>query len=261
MKINKLFFSLIATSLLFFSACIKVPPYRHLLLKNRILKQPNNPIDQTILLQTKQLTNQEIEYLFGPNGKGLRKNTIIIAVFIDNNTAFDYVFSPQDITIKSLGYNNVTKFTKKRSSFSSRLGKIIFSLYTFSSLYSNMLQWRDEEACRQAGSAILFTTALTILSIPGTFTFITQGITSALRNRKVNKILKEQIIDRPININSGQLYEGLIFIKPSEYQSTFTLTIHQKNQLNEKIIFNVNLCTCSYPNATQHSPQKIIPKN
>jgi hypothetical protein len=241
MKTNKSFFCLISAALLLLPGCIKDPTYQSKPLKSTFKTFTNNQTEKNISLEVKRLTPQEIHFLFGSSDQILIKNIVILNFSINNHSNSHYILTPQDIAIKSLNCSDVIKLTKKPGNFFQRIGKIIFSFYSLSFLFGSLKNVTNKEMCHKEGSVVAFFTAITLLTIPATITFIIQGIKSAIKNRKLKKELKEKIIDAKITIKPQQQHAGLLFIQSSNYKPIFTLAMHEENNLSNIITFNIDL--------------------
>lgn len=49
------------------------------------------------------------------------------------------------------------------------------------------------------------------------------------------------MIPKEVIIKSGDHYEGLVFVKSSDYTSQFSVTMHELHDNKNKIVFNVHL--------------------
>ena len=80
--------------------------------------------------------------------------------------------------------------------------------------------------------------------------FIGKTIKSAIMNRRISKDLKEKIFRNNMIIKSGDKYEGLIFVKSSDYTPQFSATVREKDNRKNKIVFDVDV-HASFKNADQ----------
>ena len=82
---------------------------------------------------------------------------------------------------------------------------------------------------------------LAVISIGLIPIFLGTGITSMIMNTRIRKDLQKKMISKDIVIESGDKYEGLIFVQAEDYRSDFTVTLLEKNNIHNQIAFDVNL--------------------
>jgi hypothetical protein len=67
------------------------------------------------------------------------------------------------------------------------------------------------------------------------------GIKSAVINRRITKDLKTKTLHDTVVIKSGGHYEGIIFVKATDYKPQFNITMHEKNNAKNSVIFDVDV--------------------
>jgi len=193
-----------------------------------------NEIQENLNVQVKQLSSLDTYYLFNDwNKEFLRRNGIRIVYFsIHNLSNNNYMISPYDIDLKQVSYKDIDRLMKKTSS----TGRFVIA--GFSGLLNSA-------ACALAtipnGIAIVYGT---IGALATSFIFypaLVQGIKSVVMNRRINKDLKDKTLHEKTILNSGDHYEGLIFVKSSDYKSQFSITMHEKDNVEKSITFNIDL--------------------
>jgi hypothetical protein len=83
--------------------------------------------------------------------------------------------------------------------------------------------------------------AIGVVSAGMALTFFGTSIKSIVMNSRITKDLAEKTLHKSVIINSGEQYEGLVFIKSPNYTPQFAVTMYEKNDVNNTITFGVNL--------------------
>src|SRR5258708_37613205 len=71
--------------------------------------------------------------------------------------------------------------------------------------------------------------------------FFGTSIKSIVMNSRIKKDLAEKVLHEKVIINSGEQYEGLIFVKSSDYTPQFAVTLHEQDNMKNSIVFDVDL--------------------
>jgi hypothetical protein len=87
---------------------------------------------------------------------------------------------------------------------------------------------------------------LALMGIPiaaavGLLPFFGMGIKSMVMNNRIKKDLHDKMITGYMTIYSGEKYEGLIFVKRADYKPQFNIVIHELNNRQSAIVFDVQL--------------------
>ncbi|HLJ31172.1 MAG TPA: hypothetical protein VKU36_01930 [Candidatus Babeliales bacterium] len=243
-KKNRLFFGLSLAILILLPSCVKVPTYYQRPLKSVGTHFMYYGDNNKVIVRAKALNTAERHALFGGHIQELHdkdnRPLQIIYVSIHNLTDADYILCGDDINLKQITYLQLNKLMKKTSSMR-RLAIAGLGGGGFYALCYGMWQ-----VVLSPGGGIL----ITVFGLPmigcivGGAAAVTlgsiQGIRSIVMNRRISKDLKEKILHEKVIINSGGCYEGLIFVKSSDYKPQFNVTIHEKDS-GEDITFDVDL--------------------
>jgi hypothetical protein len=71
--------------------------------------------------------------------------------------------------------------------------------------------------------------------------YLADCIKSLVMIVRVKKDIKEKTLHEQITINSGDHYEGLIFVKSADYTPQFSVTMHEKGNTKKTVAFDVDL--------------------
>ncbi len=234
--------------LLVLPGCLNVPTYKskslRVLHNNFSYRQMTN----NVVLQAGRLTTYDIEYLFGTRAEQLLCSTEIIHCSIHNLSKHDYVFSTHDQNFSSLSAEQTARLIKTSSTCriaTGIFGGIGISAATNGTIIGGAI------ACMALGLvpsflglaapyAIVF--GLPLVAIVGALPFFGKAAKSMIMNRRIKKDLRSKILTDTI-IKSGDTYEGLIFVKSSDYSPQFDLTVHEKGNVQNSITFDVDLHT------------------
>jgi len=209
--------------------CLKVPAY-----KCRSLESINDHctyrgIEKNVIVRAKRLRRFEKNYLFDERISDNGLQVVYISIHNLNNKS--YVFSGDDINVRQMCYQDVIKLRQKTSSFVRLAGGACASVYCMTCV---KIVFGVGAVAAPLVYVIIPLGALAV-------TFLTRGIKSIVMNNRIAKDIKEKIIDEPVVIPSGGQYEGLVFIKTSDYTPQFTLALQEKDAVNNTITFNVDL--------------------
>ncbi len=244
MKINKVSMGLFLAGLVILPGCVRVPTYRskplHIFKNNCAYTSTH----KGITVSAKRLNRAEASYIFDDRIKNL-SDTQIIYLTVYNINSRDYIISPEDINIPYLSYTDLVKKTKKTSSFGRLTGAVGAKAVSFTSAATINMLFTAPAVSVMTGVIVL--PLATVAACVGVASYITSlaflggGIKSIVMNRRIHHDLQAKIIDRNIVVESGEKYEGLIFVKSSDYRSDFTVTLYEKDNLANKITFDANL--------------------
>jgi len=229
---------LVLAAIVFLPGCMRVPSY-----KRRSLELFRNNFtytytDDGVTVCVKRLNCPEKDYLF--NGRSVLGDTEGIYFSIYNLSAGDYTISPEDIGLVQIAYRDIQKAIKKTSTVARFSGAVVSG-----GIGASGVAILTHVA--HAAPHLFFKTS-PLLTIPGTagaivlgIVFLAHSIKSAVTNSRINKDLKEKILHNKVVIKPGAHYEGLIFVKASNYRPDFTITMHEKKKVHNSISFDVNL--------------------
>ncbi len=208
-------------------------------------------IEKNVVVHAKCLGQAEKNYLFDSRSALIEDELEVIYISIHNLGNTPYIFSHNNIYLEQVKYHDISRSMRKTSSIS-RLA--CGALVTYPSLpivaaFSILGVSRIEMlpimlAC--CGSLITggILGGLIVIGIAGSIlglTCLAQGIKSIVMNARISKDLREKTLHENIVIKSGDKYEGLIFVKSSDYSSQFSLTLQEKGNIKNSVLFDVDL--------------------
>ena len=248
MKSNKSFLGLFLAGLVLLPGCmLRVPSYRRQPL--RIMREDMVYTDtqENIMVRAKLLTKTDKYDLFGEHIGDLEQNQIkVIYISVNNLNDYHYVLTPRAIGLNQMHYINIRKCMKHTSS-GGRFATYIFggmgAAGAFSAASIGFVAVETAKSATIAALITLSTAACTVgvglkvISLIGLF----RGIKSVVMNSRINKDLKEKMVHQKVIINSGDHYEGLIFVKASDYNEQFAVTVYEKDNAKKSVTFDVDL--------------------
>ena len=240
MNMNKVNMGLFLAGLVLLPGCVRVPTYRSKplhIFKNSCAYASTH---KGITVSAKRLNRAEASYIFDDRIKNL-SDVEIVYLSVYNINSCDYIISPEEINIPYLSYIDLVKKTKKTSSVGRLSGSVAAKVVSVGSgVAINVL-------FMAAPMGLIVLPLATVAACVGVASYITSlaflggGIKSIVMNRRIHQDLQEKIIDKKIVIESGEKYEGLIFVKSSDYRPDFAVTMHEKDNEARAITFDVNL--------------------
>jgi hypothetical protein len=189
--------------------------------------------EKNVIMRAKELSWRDKYYLFGDHSDLIEDDKFqVIYISINNLSNTHYVLSPGLVGLKQVPCRAVAKAMKKTSS----IGRLAV-YYLFGGVPIPLY------VVAANGGSVLLATASTLSFGLGVIGLIglAQGIKSIVMNTRVRKDIEEKILDKKRIIHSGQQYDGLIFVKASDYHPTFAVTMHEKNNADKTITFDVDL--------------------
>jgi hypothetical protein len=93
------------------------------------------------------------------------------------------------------------------------------------------------------GGPLLFTVGASLAAGFGILTLIggIQTIKSFVINGRISKDIKVKTLHEKVIIKSGKQYDGLIFVKLSDYSPQFAVTMYEKDNAKKSVTFDVDL--------------------
>jgi len=251
MKNHKGFLGLFLAVLVFLPGCLHVPTYRSRSLQSVSEHCAYRGFQKNVVVRAKCLSQAEKSYLF--NGRSALIDDELHAIYlsIHNLGKTPYTFSYDSIQVKQVKSSDVTRSMKKTSSVGRLCGSALFAYPSLPivTVFAVVGVARIEivpiviACCGSliAGGMIGGLVALGIVGTGFSIAFLAQGIKSIVMNRRMHKDLIEKILHEPVVIKSGEQYEGPIFVKTSDYQSEFSVTMRDQNDPSNMISFDVDL--------------------
>jgi len=235
MKNSMRFFGLFLVGLVLLPSCMRVPSYRCRSLKSVSNNFMYRDVEKNVVMRAKKLSEAEKSYLFDTR---IRDNDLQVIYFSIHNLSDElYIFSHDGICLELVPYKNVMRILKKTNTVSRFVGvgvgaTIVASPYIAASCLMG----------QGIPGIVLFPfIAAAMIALPLGITFLAQGIKSIVINSRITKDLTEKILDKPVIISSGEQYEGLVFVRSSDYTPQFVVRMHEKNNAVNGITFHVDL--------------------
>ena len=243
MKLNRKVIGFFLAGLVFLPGCIRVPIY-----KSKPLGVFQNSCTYTdakkgITVSAKLLNRAESSYIFDGRIESDR-DIKIIYLSIYNLSSRDYSLSSEEISLSHLSYENIVEDMRKTSSIGRLSGAVAMKALSYGHIYV-----AQGFFAIPSGIAIALGAGVTILSfVPYVMSlaFLGSGIKSMIMNRRMHHDLQDKIVDKEVIIESGDKYEGLIFMKSGDYESRFNVALTEQYHPNNKIVFGVNLLQASH---------------
>jgi len=170
------------------------------------------------------------------------KDVELLYFSIHNLSRQKYSIMPQEIDVQQIPYHDIRNAIKKTNSIT-RLSGAAASAGVIASPSIVMATNCFPIIGTPAIVIVPFLCAaatVPIIAIPFGCVCLAYGIKSIVMNRRVSKDITAKIIHKKITIKPSSTYEGLIFVKSSDYSPHFSMTLREKNQDN-KIVFDVDL--------------------
>lgn len=250
MKNSMRFGGLFLAALVLLPGCMHVPTYRRKALKSVSDHCTYRGSEKNVIMRAKQLRNAEKSYLFG-NRSALLGDDELQAIYISLHNLSDasYVFSCDNIYVKQMHYHDVSRSMKKTSSMSRLAGGVLLVtplpiLVAVTLACSSVAIVGAQIAIIPAmiiGGMVGAVVGIPLVAVGFGLAFFAQGIKSIVMNTRIRKDFAEKVLHEPIVISSGGQYEGLIFVKSSDYTPQFAVTMHEKDNAQNSITFDVDL--------------------
>lgn len=196
-----------------------------------------------VVFQSRLLTNRAIQYLFEGRAEGLLGSVKVIHCSIHNISSQDYVLSAKNKNFQHLSVHEVAQLLKTstaaRMALTAGIGGAVSLLPNEFFLMPALLSYFP---LYLMPASIVAYSCVAVVAVVTPFVFFGKTIKSAVMNGRIKKDLQEKMLyKKDVVIKSGEKYEGLIFVKASDYKPEFTVIMHEKNKAKNTIIFDVNL--------------------
>ncbi len=242
MKNNKSFLGLFLAVLVLLPGCMHVPTYQRKSLKSVNDHCTYRGAEKNVIMRAKKLSQAEKNYLFGDRNRLINDELQGIYVSVHNLGNVPYVFSHDHIYVRQIKYGDVIRSMRKTSSIVRLTGSaliawpvlpvaIVLSPVAIVPIMVPIL------TAGMVGFLAGFSAVGGVLSL----TFLAYGIKSIVMNRRISKDLKEKTLHEKVTINPGDSYEGLMFVKAVDYNPQFSVTMHEKDNRNNTVTFDVDL--------------------
>ena len=163
----------------------------------------------------------------------------IIHISVYNLSTDQYVISPNGIGAIQIPYTNVLRSLQTSSTdHLKKAGVVGGAIYgTLSGLTIAMFLPMGFYIIITGTMLVAWPIVATITMLP----FLGKTIKSTIMNGCIDKDLKEKMLHREVIIPSGEKYEGLIFVKSSDYNPQFNVALTEQYHPDNKLIFDVDL--------------------
>lgn len=189
-----------------------------------------------MIVQAKQLTQDNIQHLFESRLMQKDNTFEVIYLSIHNLSNVSYIVSPADIDIAKLSYQQIFQYMKTSSIGRLTGGIVAIGIPAYPAV--NLFTFGCFMKCAIAAYAGL---SLAVVGIGlGALCFVL-GLKSIKMNYRIDKDLKQKMVHKKVIIKSGDHYEGLIFVKSSDYKPLFNIIICEQDNHDNKIAFEVDL--------------------
>lgn len=188
-----------------------------------------NKTNQGISLCVKRLNHQEKTYFFDGHTVPL-DGFKAMYISVSNASHIPYTISPEGINIVQIPLRDIKKSVRKTDTFAYFSGALTTGLIVATPIALAF--------CYVAWAPAFIAAAI---ALPFEVMFLAKGGRSAVMNHRIDKDLREKVLHKKVFIKPGSTYEGLIFVKESDYTSQFTVTFSEKDNRYNNIVFDVNL--------------------
>jgi len=243
---NKKYSGLLLVGLIILPGCVPVSRYKEKSLKSIDTSAGYQGSQKGVKVTVKRLTREDKKQIFGDRSKRLYSSDEHIEVLyfsLHNLSAIDYSLSSTSIDLSIMPSEKIVKLMK-----TSTVGRFMGAMGSLLGLgLVNVAAWYG------FSSLIKSKAPVTALIIPGfwfggmhvaaaaTGKYASSTENSAYTNHKIEQDLHEKTSHDNVLIASGDAYEWLIFVKYSEYSPQFSLTLREKGNHHNTIIFDVDL--------------------
>jgi hypothetical protein len=239
MNCNKSFFGLFLVALILLPGCMRVPTYQCKPLKLASDHCVYHGTANNVIVQTKLLSREDKNALFGDRSASIHNNDIqVIHLSINNLSNVKYLLSPADIDLSIMSCRDVEKLMKTNS-VGKLAGSTVSGAFSWSFGATAVFAIGDLGVSSVPVAAAILAPSVVCASIA--LILFGKSIKSMVMNRRISKDLKEKMLHKKVTINSGDHYEGLIFVRSADYKPEFSVTMHEKGSTKNTVTFDVDL--------------------
>jgi hypothetical protein len=241
MKFNGKVAGLVLAGLVLLPGCMRVRKYHPQSLRMLRDKMMYSETKSNITVRAKRLNADDKEYLFNKHIGELEGNEFqVIYLSIQNMSEIRYELLADSINLERVSYADIVKQMKKTST----AGRAVVSGLALSYGVAGIRLGAEAMA---PGCGILIVPFIPMLSIGAAIAVVAgiKAVESWRTNRCIDKDLKEKMWNENMIIVPYGHHEGLIFVKSSDYNPQFNVTMREKNNRHNTIMFNVNLLQAS----------------
>jgi hypothetical protein len=236
MKNNIKFLGLFLAALVLLPSCMRIPTYRSQPLRSASADFTYRGIENNVILQAKRLSEGDIQQIFGEQGQELSKSLDVIYLSAHNLSSISYVFPVASIDLAMVPYKDVAEVMKTNTHRGFADG-IVCAGATCATVYPAALS-----LMLSGPIAIVYGGFASGAIIGGlSLAYFGKSIKSMIMNKRLTKDIEAKIFDKAIKLNSGEQYDGLIFVKKQDYTPTFSVKMHEQDIIDSTITFDVEL--------------------
>lgn len=235
-KINAQIIALSLVALALLPGCLRIPSYRPRSLTFMHSKRMHRQVKNNVILQVKELEEEDKVDLFGEYSAKLQGYSILY-FSINNLSSSDYRLSSGYTDLQNLSPSNIIKAMRTNTIGNAAIAGVGIAPI-IGGTYCSLALLLLPPFAYAAGIIAFFGVAITGVSITSVFTG--KSIKSSIINSRISKDLKNKMRHEGKLIPSGSFYEGLIFVKSSDLKSNFNITLQEKNT-NRQTRFNITL--------------------
>ena len=243
MKLNIKIINLSLAALMLLPSCLRVPSYNPRTLQFMHSKRMHRQVKNNVIIQIKELSEDERAYLFGERiGRLEHKEYTVLYFSIHNLSTSHYTILPDFTDLNFVPYNKIIQQIK-----TSTLGRIAIAGTGIAGAAiagtSEMIGISIALTPLLIPYCLLFTPLAVIGGLAGigiATSFGGKAIKSSVVNNRIKKDLKKKLLHENSSIMPGGFYEGLIVIKNQDFREKFTLNLHAKNSVSG-IQFDISL--------------------
>jgi hypothetical protein len=243
MKKNNAFFGLFLAALVLLPGCYKIPMYRSKPLKSVSADFTYRGVENKVILQAKRLTRDDVQYLFSSRSEQLDGAVEVVYFSVHNLSSAHYELSSTDIAVPQVSYKDLARMIKTSSI--GGLGRVAAGAGGVGASYYLTIASIFAAKGYMGAFPVLIPMfgfpVVGIISAGVALIYSGKFIKSMVMNSRISRDLKEKTVHKKVVIGSGQQYDGLIFVQSSDYSSTFTVTILEKDNMNNTLTFAVDL--------------------
>jgi hypothetical protein len=242
MKLNGKSIGLLLAGLVVLPGCMRVPGYKPVSIKSVGGNCAYRLVQKNLVVQAKLLNTGERYILLGERIQKIYDHEIIY-LSIHNLSGVPYVISSHSVDLAQVSSGEIARLIKMTRSAGKLAGSAVTGFYGG----SGAAIFIKNAAFGGIGALGYILLPLTVgFSIISLVTGI-QGIKSVVMNHRVSSDLADKTLNKAVVIDSGDKYECLLFVKSSYYRSQFSVTLHEKDVMNNVINFDVDLLQASLP--------------
>lgn len=217
--------------------CMHVPTYKCVPLKSIGDNCTYRAIHQNLVVRAKLLNTAERYALLKERVQSLYEHDIIY-LSVHNLSDRAYVISSKSVDLEQIKSGEIATLIKHTSSGSRLTGSAFAGLYAGVGVRTFIQENATAGGIGAVGYVLFpviigFSVVSLVMGI--------QGIKSVVMNRRVSNDLADKTLNKVVVINSGDQHESLLFIKSSSYRSLFSVTLHEKDTVNNVINFDIDL--------------------